>query len=187
MSRYASLSETKTYLNVTTISTDDLINSLILSASSMIDDYVGYTFEVEYGSDESLQNVSDLDMIILRKFPVVGISSIESGVSYQVVNDTGIIILDELFTGDLSLSVSFGQNPPETVKIACMELVNIHWMRRTTSGLKSMQMGDFSYTTQDASTSTVSRQGATQNVLDTLVNYKDMYSSRTYPTYNKMR
>jgi hypothetical protein len=182
MATYATLSETKEYLNVTGTNTDDLINGLIVSASKQIDDYVGYTFEVEYGSDETLYNVLNMDIIVLRKYPIVGISSIESGVDYQRVDSIGKIILDEAFTGDFSLSVSFGQNPPAIVRTVCMELVNFFWNRRTTAGLKKMQMGDFSYETHEV---TVTNE--INDILSILHEYRDLGISKTHHTYNQMR
>lgn len=179
---YATLSETKTYINVTDTAKDSMINDLILSATKQIDDYVGYTFEVEYGSDETLYNVANMDIIVLRKYPIVGISSIESGVDYQRVDDIGKIILDEAFTGDFSLSVSFGQNPTAVVKTVCMELVNFFWNRRTTAGLKKMQMGDFSYETKD-----VSVTNEINDILSILHEYRDLGMSKSHHTYNQMR
>ncbi len=179
---YATLSETKEYLNVTVTDTDNLINGLIVSATKQIDNYIGYTFEVEYGSDETLYNVADMDIIVLRKYPIVGISSIESGVDYQTVDDIGKIILDEAFTGDFALSVSFGQTPPAVARTVCMELVNFFWNRRQTAGLKKMQMGDFSYETHE--TSIVKE---VDNVLSILHEYRDLGISKSHPTYNQMR
>lgn len=179
---YATLSETKTYLNVTSTDKDSMINDLLLSATKQIDDYVGYTFQVEYGSDETLYNVANMDIIVLRKYPIVGISSIESGVDYQRVDDVGKIILDEAFTGDFSLSVSFGQNPPAIVKTVCMELVNFFWNRRTTAGLKRMQMGDFMYETHE-----VSVTNEINDILSILHEYRDLGISKTHHTYNQTR
>lgn len=179
---YATLSETKEYLNVTDTNSDNLINGLLVSATKQIDDYVGYTFEVEYGSDETLYNVANMDIIVLRKYPIVGISSIESGVDYQRVDTIGKIILDEAFTGDFSLSVSFGQNPTAIVRTVCMELVNFFWNRRTTAGLKKMSMGDFSYETKD--TSVVNE---INDVLSILHEYRDLGMSKSHHTYNQMR
>lgn len=178
---YATLSETKTYLNITDTAHDSMITDLLDSATQQIDDYVGYTFEVEYGSDETLYNVANMDIIVLRKYPIVGISSIESGVDYQRVDDIGKIILDEAFTGDFSLSVSFGQNPTAVVKTVCMELVNFFWNRRTTAGLKKMQMGDFSYETHE-----VSVTNEINDILSVLHEYRDLGISKTTHTYNKM-
>ena len=177
---YATLSETKEYLNVTDTSKDNLINDLILSATKQIDDYVGYTFQVEYGSDETLYNVSNMDIIVLRKYPIVGISSIESGVDYQRVDDVGKIILDNPFSGDFSLSVSFGQNPTAVVKTVCMELVNFFWNRRTTAGLKKMQMGDFSYETHE-----VTVVNEINDTLSILHEYRDLGMSKSHHTYNQ--
>jgi hypothetical protein len=179
---YATLSETKEYLNVTDTNSDNLINGLLVSATKQIDDYVGYTFEVEYGSDETLYNVANMDIIVLRKYPIVGISSIESGVDYQRVDAIGKIILDNAFTGDFSLSVSFGQNPTAIVRTVCMELVNFFWNRRTTAGLKKMAMGDFSYETKD--TSVVNE---INDVLSILHEYRDLGMSKSHHTYNQMR
>jgi len=181
MADYAQLSETKTYLNVTDSSTDDLICTLISSATNKINEFVGYTFEIEYGSDESLFNVNDLDIIVLRKYPIVGISSIESGVDYQRVDDIGKIILENSFNGDFSLSVSFGQNPPDIVKTTCMELVNLFWTRRKMTGLKSMSMGDFSFTTNNSFNDEI------KNILNMLHDYRDLAFSRTIETYNQQR
>lgn len=179
---YATLNETKNYLNITTTEHDNLISNLLESATQQINDYVGYTFQVEYGSDETLYNVDNIDIIVLRKYPIVGISSIESGVDYQRVDDIGKIILDEPFTGDFSLSVSFGQNPTAIVKTVCMELVNFFWNRKTTAGLKKMQMGDFSYETRDV---TVTNE--INDILSILHEYRDLGLSKTHHTYNQMR
>lgn len=180
--KYATLSETKEYLNVTTTSDDNMINGLIESATKQIDDYIGYTFQVEYGSDETLFNVSNMDIIVLRKYPIVGISSIESGVDYQRVDDVGKIILDNAFTGDFSLSVSFGQNAPAVARTVCMELVNFFYNRRKTAGLKKMQMGDFSYETHQ---STVVKE--VDAILSILHDYRDLGISKSHHTYNQMR
>ncbi len=182
MATYATLSETKEYINVTDTSTDNLINGLIVSATKQIDDYIGYTFEVEYGSDETLYNVSNMDIIILRKYPIVGISSIESGVDYQRVDSIGKIILDNAFTGNFSLSVSFGQNPPAIARTVCMELVNFFWARRKTAGLKKMTMGDFSFETKDDS---VTKE--ITDILSILHEYRDLGLSKTTHTYNQQR
>jgi hypothetical protein len=182
MATYATLTETKEYLNVTDTSKDNMINNLIVSATKQIDDYVGYTFEVEYGSDETLYNVANMDIIVLRKYPIVGISSIESGVDYQRVDDIGKIILVEAFTGDFSLSVSFGQNPPAIARTVCMELVNFFWNRRKTAGLKKMSMGDFSFETKDDS---VTKE--LTDILSILHEYRDLGLSKTTHTYNQMR
>ncbi len=182
MALYATLSETKEYLNVTTTADDSLLNSLLESATKQIDDYVGYTFEVEYGSDETQFNVSNMDIIVLRKYPIVGISSIESGVDYQRVDDIGKIILDQPFTGDFSLSVSFGQTPPAVVRTVCMELVNFFWNRRKTVGLKKMQMGDFSFETHQ---STITKE--VDEVLSILHEYRDLGISKSHHTFNQMR
>ncbi len=179
---YATLANTKTYLNINDTNSDDLITDLITSASRQIDDYVGYTFQIEYGSDETLYNVANMDIIVFRKYPIVGISSIESGVDYQRVDDIGKIILDEAFTGDFSLSVSFGQEPTAVVSTVCMELVNFYWNRRKTAGLKKMQMGDFSYETKD-----VSAVNEVNDVLSILHEYRDLGLSKTHHTYNQMR
>jgi hypothetical protein len=179
---YATLTETKEYINVTDTTHDNMINGLIESATKQIDNYVGYTFEVEYGVDETLYNVANMDIIVLQKYPIVGISSIESGVDYQRVDSIGKIILDNAFTGDFSLSVSYGQNPPAIVRTVCMELVNFFWNRRTTAGLKKMSMGDFAYETKD--TSVVNE---INDVLSILHEYRDLGMSKTHHTYNQMR
>ncbi len=180
MATYATLSETKEYLNITDTSTDNLINGLIVSSSKQIDDYIGYTFEVEYGSDETLYNVANMDILVLRKYPIVGISSIESGVDYQRVDDIGKIILNCPFTGDFSLSVSFGQNPPAIARTVCMELVNFFFNRRKTAGLKKMQMGDFSYETHE-----VTVVNEVNDILSILHEYRDLGLSKTHHTYNQ--
>lgn len=184
MATYTTLTELKDYLNITTDDKDDLFYTLIKAASRRIDDYLGYTFEVEYGSDESLYNQRDLDIIVLRKYPVVGISSIESGVDYQLRSDDGVLILDQPFTGDFSLSVSFGQNPPDTVKVVCMELCNLHYSKRQMqTGMKKMQMGDFSIEMQSGSSSTTEKQS--QDILKTLDGYRDLHGSVTKQSYNQ--
>lgn len=182
MATYATKAEVKSYLNITDSSKDDLIYTFIKSASQKIDEFVGYTFEVEYGSDETLYNVRNLDTIVLRKYPIVGISNIESGVDYQRVDDIGKIVLDQSFTGDFALSVSFGQNPPDIVKTTCLELVNLFWSRRKMTGLKSMSMGDFSFTTGGTLTNEV------KDTLNLLNEYRDMPMSRTTTqSFNQMR
>ena len=185
MPNYATLEETKDYLQVQNpvgSSHDVVLQTLINSASQKIDEFVGYTFEVEYGSDETLYNVRNLDTIVLRKYPIVGISNIESGVDFQRVDDIGKIVLDELFTGDFALSVSFGQNPPEIVKVTCMELVNLFWSRKQMTGLKSMSMGDFSFTTGGTLTNEIT------DTLNILNEYRDMPLSRTTTqSFNQMR
>ena len=184
MATYVTLIELKDYLNITTTDKDELLYTLIKSASKQIDDFLGYTFEVEYGSDESLYNVNDLDMIVLRKYPIVGISSIESGVDYQRRDEDGIIILDENFTGDFALSVSFGQNPPATVKTACMELINLKWgKRQMTTGMKKMSMGDFSIELQSGT----SQSSETRDILNTLDGYRDIHGTVTRQSYNQQR
>jgi hypothetical protein len=184
MATYVSLIEVKEYMNITTTETDDLLYTFIKSASRRIDDFLGYTFEVEYGSDESLQNVKDMDMIVLRKYPIVGISNMESGVDYVRRDAEGIIILDNAYTGDFALSVSFGMNPPDTVKTACMELVNQMWgTRQMGTGMKKMSMGDFSIEVQPGSST--SKQ--TKEILNTLDGYRDLHGSVTSQSYNQQR
>lgn len=181
---YVTLIELKDYLNITTTDQDALLYTFIKSASRRVDDYLGYTFEIEYGSDESLYNVRDLDMIVLRKYPIVGLSSIESGVDYNLRNDEGIIILDYPFTGDFSLSVSFGQQAPDTVKLVCMELCNLHNSKRQMqTGMKKMQMGDFSIEMQPGSSSSTEKQ--TLDILKTLDGYRDLHGSVTTQSYNQ--
>jgi hypothetical protein len=123
-----------------------------------------------------------MDIVVLRKYPIVGISSIESGVDYQRVDDIGKIILHEAFTGDFSLSVSFGQSPPAIARTVCMELVNFFWNRRKTAGLKKMQMGDFSFETKDDSVT-----NEITDILSILHEYRDLGLSKTTHTYNQMR
>lgn len=183
MATYATLLEIKEYLNITTTDTDDLIYTFIKSASKSIDDFVGYTFEVEYGSDETLYNVKNLDMLVLRKYPIVGISSIESGVDYVRRDDEGIIVLDNTYTGDFSLSVSFGQSPPWPVKTACMELVNLMWRNRQMTGMKKMTMGDYSVEVSE----NMNRSSEMRNVLNQLIEYRDLNGSVTKQIYNQMR
>jgi hypothetical protein len=185
MPTYTTLTELKDYLNITTTDKDDLLVTLIKAASKRIEDYLGYTFEVEYGSDETLYNVKDMDMIILRKYPIVGISSIESGVDYRRRDDDGVIVLDHAFSGDFSLSVSFGQNPPDTVKVVCMELCNLNYSKRQMqTGMKKMQMGDFSIEMQSGETSQTERQ--TNDILRTLDGYRDLHGSVTKQSYNQL-
>ncbi len=184
MTTYATLEEVKNYLNVSSSGTsnDVLLQTFINAASRRIDDYLGYTFEVEYGSDESLYNVKDLDMIVLRKYPLLGITSIESGVDYQLREEEGIIILDYPFTGDFALSVSFGQNPPDTVKVVCMELCNLsNSSRQMQTGMKKMAMGDFSIEMQQSA----KMENQTHDILKTLDGYRDLHGSVTTQTYNK--
>jgi hypothetical protein len=184
MATYTTLTELKEYLNISGTTQDDLLYTLISAASRRIEDYLGYTFEVEYGSDESLYNVRNLDMIVLRKYPVVGISNIESGVDYNLRSDDGVIILDYPFTGDFALSVSFGENPPDTVKVVCMELCNLHYSKRQMqTGMKKMQMGDFSIEMQSGETATTERQ--TNDILKTLDGYRDLHGSVTRQSYNQ--
>ena len=186
MATYATLAEVKDYLHIGSSGTsnDILLSTFITSASRKIDDFLGYTFEVEYGSDESLYNVRDMDMIVLRKYPIVGISSMESGVDYVRRDSEGILILDNAYTGDFALSVSFGQGPPDTVKTTCMELVNQMWgKRQMTSGMKKMSMGDFSIEVQSGS-STLTEQ---KDILKTLDVYRDMHGSVTVQSYNQQR
>lgn len=181
---YVTLIELKEYLNITTTNTDALLYTLIKAASRRIDDYLGYTFEIEYGSDESLYNVRDLDIIVLRKYPVVGISNIESGVDYNLRSDDGVIILDQPFTGDFALSVSFGESAPDTVKLVCMELCNLsHSKRQMQTGMKKMQMGDFSIEMQAGSSAQTENQ--TRDILKTLDGYRDMHGSVTKQSYNQ--
>ena len=181
MAIYATLTEVKNYLNVTDTSTDDLLYTFLKSSSNKIDEFVGYNFEVEYGSDETLYNVNDLDIIVLRKWPIVGISSIESGVDYQRKDDIGTIVLDGSFSGDFSLSVSFGQNPPDIVKTVCMELVNLFWTRRTSVGIKSMSIGDFKYETNPSLGSEI------KDILNMLNEYRDPHFATQSPIYNQNR
>ncbi len=181
---YVTLIELKEYLNISTTDQDDLLYTFIKAASRRVDDYLGYTFEIEYGSDESLYNVRDMDTIVLRKYPIVGLSSIESGVDYNLREDEGIIILDYPFTGDFSLSVSFGQQPPDTVKLVCMELCNLHNSKRQMqTGMKKMAMGDFSIEMQPGSSSSTEKQ--TLDILKTLDGYRDLHGSVTTQSYNK--
>lgn len=145
---YASTAEMRNYLNIqdtASSSNDALLNTFLTAGTKKIDEYVGYTFEVQYGISENRLNQKDLDVLILTKWPVVGISSIESGVDYQLDSEAGIIVLDTRFTGDFALSYSAGQNPPEQVKVACMELTALSWMRRKSVGLNQMSMGDFQF------------------------------------------
>ncbi len=183
MANYTTVREMKNYLliqDTVSSSEDPLLQTFIRGASNKIDEYVGYDFQIEYGADETLYNVKDLDIIVLKKWPIVGISSIESGVDYQKVDDIGKIILDTPFTGDFSLSVSYGQNPPSIVKTVCMELVNLFWSRRKTVGLQSMSMGDFSI-----SMSTLKKE--IDEILEVLSEFRDIHFGRTSPTYNLMR
>lgn len=138
----------RNYLNIqdtVSSSNDALLNTFLTASTKKIDEYVGHTFEVQYGISENQLNVKDRDVFILTKWPVVGISSIESGVDYQLNSEAGIIILDTPFTGDFTLSYSAGQNPPEQVKVVCMELTALSWMRRKSVGLNQMSMGDFQF------------------------------------------
>jgi|19_taG_2_1085344.scaffolds.fasta_scaffold00177_19 hypothetical protein len=180
MANYASLSEVKDYLDISVSDSDTILSTFIASASQKIDEYIGYTFEVEYGVDETQYNVQDMDIIVLKKYPIVGISSIESGVDYKRKNDVGILVLDNRFTGDFNLSVSYGQTPPDVVKTTCMELVNLFWSRRKTIGLKSMSIGDFSMTTSSSFGADM------KDILDTIYEYRDTNFARKSPLYNQM-
>jgi hypothetical protein len=182
---YVSLIELKAYLGTTSNDQDELLYTFIKAASRRIDDYLGYTFEIEYGSDESLYNVKDLDIIVLRKYPIVGISSIESGVEYLRRDDEGIIILHSPFSGDFALSVTFGEEAPDTVKLVCMELCNLHNSKRQMqTGTKKMQMGDFSIEMQSGSSAQTEKQ--TQDILKTLDGYRDLHGSVTKQSYNQL-
>ncbi len=183
MLNYATLSEVKDYLQIQNpvgSSHDITLQTLINSSSVQIEEFVGYTFEVEYGVDESRLNVRDLDIIVLKKYPIVGISSIESGVDFQRKDDIGVIALENRFTGDFSLSVSYGQNPPESVKVTCMELVGLFWNRRSLGGIESMSMGDFSI---KQSTSNVQKQ--VNDILNTLSEYRNSSFFGTTTLYNQ--
>jgi hypothetical protein len=182
---YATLIDLKQYLNITDATQDELLYTFIKAASRRIDDYLGYTFEIEYGSDETLYNQKDLDMIVLRKYPIVGISSIESGVDYLRRDSEGIIVLDAPFSGDFSLSVSFGETAPDTVKVVCMELCNLHYSKRQMqTGMKKMEMGDFSIEMQSGSISQTEKQ--TNDILKTLDGYRDLHGSVTKQSYNQL-
>ena len=180
MANYATVAEVKSYLDISGTDDDTLLGTFVASASKKIDEFIGYTFEVEYGVDETQYNVADMDIVVLKKSPLVGISSIESGVDYKSIDDVGILVLDNRFTGDFSLSVSYGQNPPDIVKTACMEIVNLFWSRRKTIGLKSMRIGDFSMTTSS------SFQTDMKEILNTLIEYRDINFARKSPLYNQM-
>lgn len=165
---YVTLDEMKDYLNITCTDTskDALLDTFRESSSEIIDDYVGFPFEIEYGIAENFLNVKDKDIYILSRWPVVGISTIESGVDYQLDSDIGVITLDNRFTGDFTLSYSAGQQPPERVKVACMELTVLSWTRRKTIGLNQMSMGDFQFSIR-------AFEKETDAILRTLDDYRD--------------
>jgi hypothetical protein len=166
---YVTLDETKDYLNIvpTDTTNDNLLNTFRESSSKIIDECVGYTFEITYGISEDRLNQKDLDVIVLERWPVVGICNIESGVDYQLDDVNGVIYLDTPFTGDFTLTYSGGQDPPEQVKVACMELTSLTWSRRKTIGLSAMNMGDFSVSIRPF-------QKEYDDILDTLHEYRDM-------------
>ncbi len=145
---YAALGEMRGYLSIqdtVSESDDTLLNTFLMASTSKIDEYIGYSFGVTYGISEDRLNQRDLDVIVLEKWPVVGICNIESGVDFQRDDANGIIYLDTPFTGDFVISYSAGQDTPASVKLACMELAALAWSRRKTMGLSSMSMGDFSF------------------------------------------
>jgi hypothetical protein len=102
-------------------------------------------------------------------------------VDYQRKDDIGTIVLDGSFSGDFSLSVSFGQNPPDIVKTVCMELVNLFWTRRTSVGIKSMSIGDFKYETNTSLGSEI------KDILNMLNEYRDPHFATQSPIYNQNR
>ncbi len=148
---YAALGEMRGYLSIqdTVSSSDDtLLNTFLMASTRKIDEYIGYSFGVTYGISEDRLNKRDMDVIVLERWPIVGICNIESGVDFQRDDENGIIYLDTPFTGDFVLSYSAGQDTPASVKLACMELTALAWSRRKTMGLSSMSMGDFSFSIQ---------------------------------------
>ncbi len=165
---YAALDEVKDYLNITASDTskDSILHIFRESASSIIDKYVGQPFEIEYGIPSNFLNVKDRDIFILERWPVVGISTIESGVDYQLRSDAGIIFLDTPFTGDFALSYSAGQQPPTQVKVACLEFSYLSFTRRKTMGLNQMSMGDFQFSIRKFNQET-------DDILHTLDDFRD--------------
>lgn len=163
---YASLDEVKNYLNISTEDNDSTLNIFRESSSSIIDKYVGQPFEIEYGISSNFLNVKDRDVFILERWPVVGISTIESGVDYQLRSEAGIIFLDTPFTGDFVLSYSAGQQPPEQVKVACLELSYLSFTRRKTMGINQMSMGDFQFSIRKV-------EQETSDILHTLDDFRD--------------
>ncbi len=163
---YASLDEVKNYLNISTEDNDSTLNIFRESSSSIIDKYVGQPFEIEYGIASNFLNVKDRDVFILERWPVVGISTIESGVDYQLRSDAGIIFLDTPFTGDFALSYSAGQQPPDQVKVACLELSYLSFTRRKTMGINQMSMGDFQFSIRKV-------EQETSDILHTLDDFRD--------------
>ncbi len=166
---YASLAEMREYTNIqdsVSDSIDTLLNTFLMASTSMIDEYVGQPFEIEYGIPSNYLNVKDRDVFILSRWPVVGISTIESGVDYQLDGPSGIIFLDTPFTGDFALSYSAGQHPPAQVKVACLELAYLSFTRRKTMGLNQMSMGDFQFSIRKF-------EQETDNILRTLDGFRD--------------
>ncbi len=165
---YAALDEVKDYLNISDSDTskNNLLNIFREASSSVIDEYVGQVFEIEYGISSDFLNVKDRDVFILNRWPVVGISSIESGVDYQLNSEAGIIFLDSTFSGDFALSYSAGQQPPQQVKVACLELTFLTWTRRKTMGLNQMSMGDFQFSIRKV-------KDETDEILHSLDDFRD--------------
>ncbi len=166
---YASLTELREYLSIQDTpsnSLDTLLDTFLMASTSIIDEYVGQPFEVEYGIQSNFLNVKDKDVFILSRWPVVGISTIESGVDYQLNAPAGIITLDNAFTGDFTLSYSAGQQAPAQVKVACLELAYLSFTRRKTMGLNQMSMGDFQFSIRKV-------QHEVDDILHTLDDFRD--------------
>mgnify|MGYP000235773362 CR=1 FL=1 len=77
MANYATVAEVKSYLDISGTDDDTLLGTFVASASKKIDEFIGYTFEVEYGVDETQYNVADMDIVVLR---------VSNGYGYPVFN-----------------------------------------------------------------------------------------------------
>ncbi len=166
---YASLTELREYLSIqdtVSDSLDTLLDTFLTASTKRIDEYVGFPFEIQYGIPEDFLNIRDKDVFILSRWPVIGISTIESGVDYQLNASAGIITLDNGFTGDFTLSYSAGQQAPAQVKVACLELSHLTWTRRKTIGLNQMSMGDFQFSIRKV-------EHEVDDILHTLDDFRD--------------
>jgi len=159
VSSYAltTLGSVKTYLGISDSSRDTLLESLINSASALVEKYTGRYFVVRAAIAELHDGEAGCENIKLKYYPVTAVASVKvDGVTadaslYSVDKEAGLVRMSGGWSrGEQNVEVVYSAgmaaataDVPGDLQLACQMLVSLFFNRRDAS-VERQTLGDYS-------------------------------------------